>query len=93
MNHEQITERIRNLRAQVAEPSPTCPDDHQIAAAVDGKLNRADRDAFDRHVADCDFCVARIGMLNGLRAVEVRGAIPDITLARARRLAKRAGIN
>ena len=92
MNHEQITERIRNLRAQTAGPGPACPDDHQIAAAVDGKLNWADRDSFDRHVADCDFCVARIGTLNGLRAVEVPEAIPDITLARARRLPKRVGI-
>ena len=93
MNHEQITERIRNLRTQAATPGPTCPDDHQIAAAIDGELNWTDRDTFDRHVADCDFCIGKIGTLNGLRAVEVVDAIPDITLARARRLAKRTGIN
>lgn len=92
MNHEHITERIRNLRTPAGEPGPACPDDHQIAAAVDGRLNRADRDAFDRHVSDCEFCVARIGTLNGLRAVDVLEAVPDITLARAKRLTKRAGI-
>ena len=92
MNHERITERIKNLRTKLTEPSPVCPDEHQIAAAVDGNLNWADRDAFDRHVADCDFCVAKIGTLNGLRAADVPESIPDVTLASARHLAKRAGI-
>ncbi len=91
MNYQQITERIRNLRNQDAGPGPTCPDDHQIAAAVDGTLRLADRAAFDRHVADCDFCVARIGTLNGLRAAEVMGAAPDMTLARAKRIVGKTG--
>jgi len=92
MNDEHITEGIRNLRTQDTSPAPACPDEHQIAAAIDGRLNRADRDAFDHHVSACDFCVARIGTLNGLRAVEVLEAVPDISLARARRLVKSAGI-
>jgi len=92
MNYEQIAERIRNLRVQEAGPVPACPDDHQIAAAVDGKLSWADRDAFDRHVSDCDFCTARIGTLNGLCSVDVLEAVPDITLAGARRIVKRARI-
>ena len=92
MNYEQIAERIRNLRAQEAGPTPACPDDHQIAAVVDGKLSWADRDVFDRHVSDCDFCIARIGTLSGLCAVDVLETVPDITLARARRIVKRARI-
>ena len=91
MNHEQITERIRNLRTQPAASGPACPDEHQVAAAIDGELNWDDRDAFDQHVANCDYCITRIGSLNGLRAVEVVEEVPDITLARARRLAKRTG--
>jgi len=93
VNYEQIEARIRNLRTQEAEPTPACPDDQQIAAAVDGKLSWADRDAFDRHVSDCGFCVARIGTLNGLCAVDVLEAVPDNTMARAKRIVKKTGIN
>ena len=73
MNYQHIIERIRNLHTRAAGQGSACPDDHQIAAAVDGKLNWADRDAFERHVADCDFCIAKIGRLNELCAVEVPG--------------------
>jgi hypothetical protein len=93
MNYQQLIERIRNLRSQGAGPGPTCPDDHQIAAAIDGTLKRVDRDAFERHVSDCDACIARIGVLNGLRAVEVMEPVPDITLARAKRIARRARVS
>ena len=92
MNDKQIIKRIQNLRTLEAGPGPACSDDHQIAAFVDGKLSRVERDGLIHHIADCGSCVSRIGMLNRLRAVEDQDAVQDITLARARRLVRRAGI-
>ena len=92
MKHEKIPARIRFLSTITAERSPECPDDHQIAAAVDGQLQWSDRDSFERHVADCDFCVARIGALTRLSAEDAPAPVSDITLARARRFGKRTGL-
>lgn len=92
MKYGKLSERIRLLSAYTGERTPQCLDDHQIAAAVDGNLNWSDRDSFERHVADCTFCVTRLGTLNRLSTEPAREPVADITLAHARRLLQRARI-
>jgi anti-sigma factor RsiW len=43
--------------------SLACPDEHQIAGFVDGGLDADARERVERHLADCGYCLALVGLL------------------------------
>lgn len=77
-----------DLRAHARSPAagPDCPDDAQLAAALDGRLDPERRESFDRHVSSCSSCVARLGQLARFQLLDEEASVPDTTLARAHRL-------
>lgn len=80
-----------DLRAHARSEAagPDCPDPMQLATALDGQLEPSQREFFDLHVSSCSHCVARLGQLARLKALDADATVPDTTMARARRLVGR----
>jgi hypothetical protein len=68
-------------------PGPGCPDEHAIAAYVDGALGNAEREPLELHVADCAHCLALVGLLSREHSLNSTVSVPELEMARARALA------
>lgn len=86
MDHEQLKSLIRRTSPIQRRPS-ACPQDEALASYMEGGLREPDHAEFERHLADCAWCMDRVGILGRARASEAMEAVPEFTLARARRLA------
>lgn len=64
------------------ERQPGCPDDYQLAAYMDVGLNERDHQRFELHLADCAWCIGRVGIIG--RAGEVETTVPVLELSRTR---------
>ena len=45
------------------KPQPGCPDDYLLASYMEGGLSERDHIQFESHLADCAFCIERVGSL------------------------------
>jgi hypothetical protein len=72
--------------AELGGRTPFCPEDQQIAEYFDEVLPECERDTLERHLADCRFCIARIGMLQRLEQDPTTRRIPEDVLATAKTL-------
>ena len=45
------------------ERQPDCPDDYQLASYMEGGLSERDHGRFEAHLADCAYCLERVGAL------------------------------
>ena len=64
----------------------SCPAPEILAAYADGRIDDIIRAKFERHLADCDACLADVGLL--VRAADVPPSpVPDALLHRASQLA------
>lgn len=70
--------------------TPACPDEHWVAAYVDGTLEPAKCEEFERHLADCDSCMSLVGLLSHDRKSGAPEPVPETTVARAASMFKRA---
>jgi len=75
MNQDDLKILLKQLEETV-ERRPDCPDDYQLASYMDGGLSERDHGNFETHVADCPFCVERIGILGRARESESSNAAP-----------------
>ena len=66
MDRKHLIYSLQNSAAGKHERTAFCPDDHDIAAFVDGALDDAARILIDRHLPDCPACVSRVGLLTRL---------------------------
>lgn len=66
--------------------TPFCPEDQEIVAYFHDGLAGARRDRVERHLADCRFCLARIGTMQGLQEEGADTRVPEDTLAAAKLL-------
>ena len=74
------------LRESPADPGrgPACPDEHLIAAYVDGAIEEnSSRTTVEVHLADCDHCLALVGLLSRERLLEDAEPVPERAFARA----------
>jgi hypothetical protein len=79
--------RLSTLQsAESAERTAFCPEDQVIAEYYDDVLSETERDTLERHLADCNFCLARLGMLQRLEHDPVAPRIPEEVLATAKTL-------
>jgi len=86
MTPEEVESRLRQSAAGRQARTPGCPDDHLIAGFADGGLGEEAQGQIEAHLADCAACASLVGNLSRqLRNVAAEG-VPDMTLARARRL-------
>jgi len=70
MTPEQLAKRLATQRPEVAGPSPDCPDEHLLAAYVDGNLGDTAARPLERHLADCGYCLELVALLAGEREAE-----------------------
>ena len=63
-----------------------CPDDAELAAFIDGKLDGSAKEHTLRHLADCSHCLAQVAELTRLQTGEAPVEVPAHLLARGRGL-------
>ena len=86
MNREQLMSLLRTAGSGRRDRSSTCPDEQRIAAYVDGALEPDNCEQLELHLADCERCIALVGLLSRQRGSGATEPVPDSTLARARNL-------
>jgi hypothetical protein len=86
MNDTKLHELLRRSASGTWEWAPECPDEHEIAAYVEGAIGDTTRDSMELHLADCERCTLLVGTLSRLE-VESAESVPEETMARAERLA------
>ena len=89
MHPEDLTSLLRLAAAGERQRTAACPDDHQIAAYVDGTLDPKDCEQLELHLADCTACTGLVGILSNQRDIAAMEPVPELVLARARRSGKK----
>lgn len=87
MNDHQYTELQRLQATDLDLETPFCPGDEVIAEYFEGDLVKAERLGLERHLVDCRFCLARIGMLERLDQYPADQRVPGEVLATAKQMA------
>jgi hypothetical protein len=82
-DHKHI-ELLTLQAAELTERTPFCPEDQQVAEYFEEQLPEAERDRLERHLADCRFCLARLGMVQRLEQSPTAPRIPEDVLATAK---------
>jgi len=72
--------------AETEERQPGCPDDYTLASYIDGGLSERDHGRFEQHLADCGYCMARVGILGRASETETPVEVPDLLRARSGKL-------
>lgn len=85
MNLDELTDLLKQQSAP-AERQVDCPDDYDIAAYMDGGLGGQEHQQLEMHLADCDFCLQRVGLLGRAIEDESENTVPELLLARSVRL-------
>jgi hypothetical protein len=88
MDEHKHIELLTLQAAELTERTPFCPEDQQIAEYFEDELPAAERDHVERHLADCRFCLARLGMLQRLEQNPIALRIPEDVLATAKAMRK-----
>lgn len=70
--------------AELTGHTPFCPEDQEIAEYFDGVSTAVERIKLENHLANCRFCLARIGMLQRLQDDPVDQRVPEELLATAK---------
>ena len=86
MHHDQLKELLRQPEGPV-ESTLACPDEDTLATYMDGGLSEQDHSLFELHLADCAYCIERVGILGRARESEAEATVPELVLARSSRLA------
>lgn len=86
MTPEDTETRLRQSATGSRARTPDCPDEHLIAGFAEGRLGDADQARIEGHVADCAACASLVGELSRQRHDVAAEAVPELALARARRL-------
>jgi len=61
-----------------------CPEDQEIAEYFDGVLPQDEQGRLERHLTDCRYCLARVGVLSRLEGLPFGRRIPGDVLATAK---------
>ena len=86
MNEHKYTELLRLQSTELTVGTPFCPEDQEIAEYFDGDMVEAERIILERHLTDCHFCLARIGMLERLEENRSNRRVPGAALATAKQM-------
>jgi hypothetical protein len=89
MEHEKLTKLLRTLPSDAAVRTSKCPDNHELAAMADGRLSAESGERLALHLADCDFCIAQLGVLKRSHDSEPGYQINEFVLARAGRMSQK----
>lgn len=89
MNRDRLISLIAAGAEDASGQSADCPDEMLVAGYVDGGLDDALRQQFERHLADCDRCLALVGLLCRERGAEATEPVADGVRLRALALVER----
>lgn len=85
MDEKQIQQILKSRRRADPRSIFGCPEENLLASYVDGKLTGNQRTVFERHVSDCQSCLAAIAFVT--RSAEWDSKeVPPYLIARARAL-------
>jgi hypothetical protein len=90
MNIDEIKSALNQHGAEIAGPTPACPDDYVLASFIEGGLSERDHEQFTEHLSGCEFCIDRIGIIGRAQDAEPDMPIPDFVSARAQKFAESA---
>ncbi len=90
MDEFEHSDLLKLRTGDPGERTPFCPDDRDIAAWFDAVLADDRRAVLERHLADCPYCRARIGVLGHLDTSSESTPASGEMLAAAKRLGQRA---
>jgi len=90
------TDKLKSLLKQSSEAAQQepgnlgsgCPDDYELASYMSGGLSERDHGQFEMHLADCAYCMERVGILGRAGEAETTARVPEFLQARSARLAK-----
>ena len=85
MNRDELKYLLKQP-VMVAERNLGCPDDSELASYMEGGLSEQNHNKFERHLSDCDFCMERVGLLGRAKDIEAGNRVPDLVLARSKKL-------
>ena len=85
MDEKQIQQILKSQAIADRRSTFRCPEENKLASYVDGQLSATERTAFERHVSDCQSCLAAIAFLTrSAEWVDSKEIPPDlVTRARA----------
>jgi hypothetical protein len=86
MDKYKHTDLLLLQSAELTERTPFCPEDQCISCFFDGELSDGDRASLRRHLADCRYCQARIGLMYQLHENVDVPQVSENTLADAKKL-------
>lgn len=92
MDDQNHTELLRLQSAELTRITPFCPEDQEVAEYFDGDLAEVERTKLERHLADCRFCLARVGILERLEETNANTRVPGDVLATAKQMRRRAPV-
>lgn len=90
MHEQDIEELLRRRVQQFPERQPDCPEPEVIACYVEGGLDEAEHARLSEHFSECEACLEVLGLVCRARESEDSEPVPDLALARARRLVEPA---
>jgi len=85
MDDTKLTELLGLQSAELTGSTAFCPEDRQIAEYFDGELVETEHTVLERHLTDCRFCLARIGLLERLEESSNK-RVPEAVLATAKQM-------
>ena len=88
MDTEKLATLMRVRLPEDRVNTPTCPDEHEIAALSSGTLGSTETERILAHLADCETCAAHLALVSRLHQTDSVTPTPELTLARARRLTR-----
>jgi hypothetical protein len=86
-NHKKL---LQLQSAELTERTPFCPEDQLIAEYFDGGLPHTEFARLERHLSDCRFCLARLGVLERLDQNPGNIRISGNVLASAKQMTRKA---
>mgnify|MGYP001817532559 CR=1 FL=1 len=89
MDKYKHTNPLTLQSAELTERTPFCPEDQAVAGYFDGTIQERERPGLERHLADCRYCQARIGMLNRQQDDSLVARVPEDLLADAKALGRK----
>jgi hypothetical protein len=80
------TDKLKSLLGEMTsdpERQYDCPEDELLAVYMDGGLSEVSHREFEDHLADCAWCLERVGIMGRAHESETQGQVSELLLARA----------
>jgi len=91
MRDQNIEQGLHHLREH-AERTPACPDDFVFTALAEGEVALDENQNLKEHLSQCEYCIGHLADLRRIGGLDEGEPVPDLLMARARRMGRGTGI-